>query len=73
MKGGDSFMDVIRRDFLKLAGVRLGGFALPASASDAPKGAAAEKDASGGGMFDVRKFGAMADGKTIDSPAIDKM
>jgi len=56
-------MDVIRRDFLKLAGVRLGGFALPASASDAPKGAAAEKDASGGGMFDVRKFGAMADGR----------
>ena len=27
---------------------------------------------SSGGMFDVRKFGAVADGKTIDSPAINK-
>jgi polygalacturonase len=65
-------MDAIRRDFLKLAGVGLGGFAVPAIAGVAPKGLIASKDVASGGIFDVRKFGAVADGKTIDSPAINK-
>src|ERR1700722_395032 len=65
-------MDSIRRDFLKFAGGGLTGFAVPVVAGAAPKTQGAAKDASGGGMFDVRKFGAVADGKTIDSPAINK-
>ena len=65
-------MDSIRRDFLKFAGVGLTGFAVPAVAGAAPKTQGVAKDASSGGMFDVRKFGAVADGKTIDSPAINK-
>ena len=65
-------MDAIRRDFLKIAGAGLTGFAVPAVVGAAPKAPTVAKDAAGGNMFDVRKYGAVADGKTIDSPAINK-
>ena len=53
-----------RRKFLKLAGV---GAALAASAPSAQAAGAPD-----GGIFDVRKFGATGDGKTIDTAAINK-
>src|SRR6185312_10591720 len=53
-----------RRKFLKLAGV---GAALTASAPSAQAAGAPD-----GGTFDVRKFGATGDGKTIDTAAINK-
>ncbi|MEO6966174.1 MAG: glycoside hydrolase family 28 protein [Acidobacteriaceae bacterium] len=60
-----------RRDILKIAG---GGLA--ASLMIAPGFAADGSNASGarqnGGIFDVRQYGAVGDGTTIDSPAINK-
>jgi len=53
-----------RRKFLKLAGA---GAALTASAPSAQAAGAPD-----GGIFDVRKFGATGDGKTIDTAAINK-
>jgi len=55
-----------RRKFLKLAGV---GAALAASASAADVSTAGAPD---GAIFDVRKFGAAGDGKTVDTAAINK-
>ena len=65
-------MDAIRRDFLKFAGAGLTGLAVPRVVGAAPRTSSPGKDAGGGSMFDVRKYGAVADGKTIDSPAINK-
>ena len=56
-----------RRDLLKLSPLALGsivGHASPAEAS-AP-------DPSGPGCFNVRQFGATGDGKTVDTPAINR-
>jgi len=56
-------MDWIRREFLKLASVS----ALVAPAMPAPGvRAAIAQMPSGAAGFDVRKFGAVGDGKTID-------
>jgi polygalacturonase len=67
-------MDAFRREFLKLAGSGVAGAV--ASAVVAP-GARAEVTApipAGGSssVYDVRTFGPTGDGKTIDSPAINK-
>src|SRR5262245_62240609 len=64
-------MDWIRREFLKLAGVSalLG----PALLSRGMLAAMAQIPSAGAGtVFDVRNFGAVGDGKTIDSPAINR-
>jgi len=67
-------MDAFRREFLKLAGTGLA--AATASAVVAP-GARADitapiPAAGTSSVYDVRTFGATGDGKTIDSPAINK-
>jgi hypothetical protein len=67
-------MDAFRREFLKLAGTGLAG--ATASAVDT-LGARADVKAPipGAGtrsVYDVRTIGASGDGKTIDSPAINK-
>src|SRR6266550_2555332 len=67
-------MDTFRREFLKLAGTGLAG--ATASAVVAP-GARADvkvpiRAAGTSSVHDVRTFGATGDGKTIDSPAINK-
>jgi len=55
----------MRRDFLKLAGAGFSGAALAARAAQA-----APVETAGG--FDVKAFGAVGDGKTLDTPAINK-
>ncbi len=60
-----------RRDLLKLSSMSLAASAVPAfaAAAAAPK---KETTAITPLMFDVRAFGATGDGKTVDSPAINK-
>ena len=63
-------METGRRDLLKLAG---GGIA--ASLAIAPTLYAADRSVaprSGDGIYDVRTFGAVGDGKTIDTPAVNR-
>jgi polygalacturonase len=64
--------DSARRDLLKLSSVSLAASAaavLPAFAAASRKGAALPTTPS---LFDVRAYGATGDGKTVDSPAINK-
>ncbi len=67
-------MNAFRRDFLKLAGTGLAGAATSAViAPGARADVTAPIPAAGtSGVFDVRTYGAIGDGKTIDSPAINK-
>jgi len=63
--------DSARRDLLKIGSL---GFAASAAAA-LPAFAAAQSGAAGSAtpmFFDVRAFGATGDGKTVDSPAINK-
>jgi polygalacturonase len=57
-----------RRDLLKLSGMGLAAAAvtLPSYASAPPAGTAAPL------FFDIRTYGAIGDGKTLDTPAINK-
>jgi polygalacturonase len=60
-----------RRDLLKLSGMGLAA----AAATSVPSAYAANKPAASfptGAIFDVRTYGAVGDGKTVDSPAINK-
>ncbi len=60
-----------RRELLRIGALGLGaavGSALP-EAHASPHGAA---PASGAGLFDIRNYGAIGDGKAVDSPAINK-
>jgi polygalacturonase len=64
-------MDQIRREFLKLAGIA--SLVAPAMLSRGARSAIAPIPSAGGGtVFDIRGFGAVGDGKTIDSPAINR-
>ncbi len=64
-------MDQIRREFLKLAGIL--ALVPPAMLSRGARSAIAPlPDAGAGTVFDVRSFGAVGDGKNIDSPAINQ-
>src|SRR6266567_7529739 len=72
---GASYMNAFRRDFLKLAGTGLAGAATSAViAPGARADVTAPIPAAGtSGVYDVRTYGATGDGKTIDSPAINKV
>ncbi len=61
-----------RRELLKLGGMGLAAAAATAtpSAFAAPRSSSAAFPA--GAIFDIRSFGAAGDGKTVDSPAINK-
>ncbi|MGB6109717.1 MAG: glycoside hydrolase family 28 protein, partial [Acidobacteriaceae bacterium] len=65
-------MQTPRRDLLKLAG---GGMAAslmsanPLRAADSPEIAGMHP---AGSVFSVRRFGAVGDGTTIDTPAVNK-
>ncbi len=61
-------MDVWRREFLKFAAA--GPVEAGASAGLACRSLAS--NAAGRMPFDVRSFGAAADGKTLDAPAVNR-
>jgi polygalacturonase len=64
-------MDCIRREFLKLAAAS--AVLAPAMLARGMRGAVAQIAGAGAApVFDVRRFGAVGDGKTIDSPAINR-
>jgi polygalacturonase len=64
-------MEHIRREFLKLAGIAT--LVAPAMLSRGARSAIAPIPGAGAStVFDVRSFGAAGDGKTIDSPAINR-
>jgi polygalacturonase len=67
-------MDAFRRDFLKLAGTGLAGMATTAVITPGAqaKVAAPAPGAGTSTIYDVRTYGATGDGKTVDSPAINK-
>ena len=58
-----------RRDFLKLTGASLAGAGLVRAGQGAGPTAGTDPVA---GTFDVRAFGATGDGKTLDTPSINK-
>ena len=60
----------LRREFFKRAGAGLAGTGLAFQAGQGMARAAASPPVAG--TFDVRTFGATGDGKTLDSPAINK-
>jgi polygalacturonase len=63
-----------RRDFLKIAGAGFAGGSLSAVPA-LSQSRASEKGSTGlagGGILNVRSFGATGDGTTLDSPAINK-
>ncbi len=63
-----------RRDLLKLGSMGLAATAAAAVPSAASFAAAPRVSAAfpAGAIFDIRSFGAVGDGKTVDSPAINK-
>jgi polygalacturonase len=66
-------MDTQRRDFMKFAGGGLALSALPALARSAHAASAATPaQTDPARVFDIRAFGAVGDGVTIDSPAINR-
>ena len=65
-------MDPFRRDFLKLVGTGLAGTVATAVSSPGAHAQTAAMPAAGSAsVYDVRRYGAKGDGKTIDSPAIN--
>ncbi|MGA9245303.1 MAG: glycoside hydrolase family 28 protein [Silvibacterium sp.] len=65
-------MTVHRRDLLKFAGSGLGLAAVPLAAAAASHATSAPDGQSLVGWLNVRSFGAVGDGKTLDTPAINK-
>ncbi len=63
-----------RRDFLKLTGAGIAGSALATGATveAAPARTMAKTDPAGRDTLDVRTLGAAGDGKTVDTPAINR-
>lgn len=59
----------LRRNFLRTGGLGIAAAAVPAISFAVSKQKAA---ASSTGIFDVRSFGATGDGKTVDTPAINR-
>jgi len=64
-----SSFNSFRRDFLRVGSLGAAASALPAISHAAETSKTAPVTA---GVFNVRNFGALGDGKTIDSPAINK-
>lgn len=64
-----------RRDFMKYMGAGLAAspaLVAPPVWAQSPQPQAAAAPVPGGDVFDVRKFGAVGDGKAIDTPAVNK-
>ena len=56
-----------RRDFLRISGASLAGAALHSRSAEAQAG-----PTPNAAIFDVKFFGATGDGKTIDTPSINR-
>lgn len=63
--------DAMRRDFLLTGSLGLAATGFPAVAL-AASAAESAHDAAAGGIFDVRKHGAIGDGKTLDTSAVNR-
>src|SRR5258708_8772324 len=63
-----SMSNTARRDFLRLSGAGLAGAAFPSHPAHAQTTLAGPNS----GTCDVKIFGASGDGKTIDTPAINR-
>jgi polygalacturonase len=63
-----SMSNTARRDFLRLSGAGLAGAAFPSR----PAHAQTTLAGANSGAYDVKIFGASGDGKTIDTPAINR-
>jgi polygalacturonase len=61
-----------RRDFLKLTGAGIAGSALGTAATAQAAPAESKRSSASPQTLDVRAFGANGDGKTVDTPAINK-
>ncbi|MGB9078396.1 MAG: glycosyl hydrolase family 28-related protein, partial [Terracidiphilus sp.] len=67
--------DAMRRDFLRVGSLGMAATGLPAIAlatQNAANTAEGQGAAEGPGLFDVRKYGATGDGKTLDTPAVNR-
>lgn len=64
--------DSMRRNVLRTGGIGAAVAALPAASMAATSGEAAAMPAGTQGVFDVRKYGATGDGKTLDTPAVNR-
>jgi polygalacturonase len=62
----------MRRDFLRTGGLGAAAAAIPAVSLAASAQEANAASAGGQGIFDVRKFGATGDGKTLDTDAVNR-
>jgi polygalacturonase len=68
-----SLPNLNRRDLVAWAGSSLAAAAVPALAAQTPDPArGATASAAAGSAFNVRNFGATGDGKTLDSPAVNR-
>ncbi|MFT4114696.1 glycoside hydrolase family 28 protein [Silvibacterium sp.] len=69
------FFDATRRDLLRFSGIGLAATAAPALAMASGKtqtGSMSSATEGAFAQFNVRQFGASGDGKTVDSPAINR-
>jgi polygalacturonase len=64
--------DAGRRKFLKLTGAAVAGTSLGSSTIQGPNSPIVDVSASSGDVFELRTFGAKGDGKTLDTPAINR-
>jgi len=64
--------DSMRRDLLRTGGFGVAAAAIPAASLAASHSGDGESTASVAGIFDVRRYGATGDGKTLDTDAINR-
>lgn len=64
--------DSMRRSFLRTGGIGAAAAAMPAVSLAASAGHDSAMPAGSQGIFDVRRYGAVGDGKTLDTPAVNR-
>jgi polygalacturonase len=62
----------LRRDFLRTGGMGVAAVAMPTTSLAASAQDGALTPSGSFGIFDVRKYGAKGDGKTLDTDAVDR-
>src|SRR5690348_10868661 len=64
--------DSLRRNFLRVGAFGVAATAIPSISSASSRSSEGETNTSTQGSFDVRKFGATGDGKTLDTDAVNR-